>query len=241
MQSTGVYRIGERDEKQDDKPRRRRRRIIWLIILLLILLLGIWGFFFIRGKLKPDTVIKQSKAVVTKAVADAATKTYNEPDFSIALPVAWQPAARPAGTPYQSYTWQTSQNGSAGEQITVYEDSIPANFAVNRVLIIHAEGDQIALDGVASDSCDQYTISGATRIGEFGAPAKWQGVNFICDQSNTARDIIGTSSLDGANTLTMKSTNTTATHHFFFTLDNQNYGNPDYSVLYNAINSFRLQ
>jgi hypothetical protein len=235
MQSTGVYKVGE----QQEKPKRRHRKLFWLIIFLIILLLFIWGFIFIRNHLKPDTVLHQSQAKVTKVTLDQKTKTYNEPDFSIDIPVKWQPIARPPG-PYQSYTWQTSSGGSNGQQLVVYEDSIPGNIAVNRVLIISAEGDHIATNGVASDNCFQYTISGAARLGEFGAPAKWQGVNFICDVSNQARDVIGTSSTDGVNQVIMKSQSTGASHKFFFTYDNQNYANPNYTEFYSAVQSLRM-
>lgn len=235
MQSTGVYKVDE-----VEKPKRKHRKKVWLIIILIILALFIWAFIFIRDHLKQKTIVHQSKGIVTKVVDDDKTKTYTEPDFTIDLPTSWQETARPPG-PYQSYNWSTSSGGTDGEQLVVYEDSIPANIAVNRVLIVNAEGDHIATDGVASDNCFQYTISGAARLGEFGAPAKWQGVSFICDVSNQARDVIGTSSMDGVNQINMKSQSSATVHKFFFTLDNENYANPNYTTFYNAIQSFRMR
>jgi hypothetical protein len=235
MQSTGVYKVGEVERPK--KPHRKRKWFIALIIFICLLVLTI---IFILNHLKPKTVIHQSKGTVTKVAVDEKTKTYDEPDFTIDLPLAWQQVPRPAG-PYQSYTWQTSEKNTNGQKIVVYEDSIPANIAVNRVLIVHGEGDHIATEGVASDNCIQYTISGAAHLGEFGAPAKWQGINFICDVSNEARDVIGTSSSDGVNQVIAKSQSNPGTHKFFFYYDNQNYATPNYTAFYNAIQSLRMK
>jgi len=232
MQSTGVYRVGD----QPEPPKRHRKRK-WLIVTILIIAVLVGGLLWLKSQLKPHTVIRQSKAVSTKIDFNSQTKHYVEPDFSLDLPATWQPQPRPVG-PYQSYTWTTSSKGTNGQQLVIYEDKIPGNFAVNRVLIVHSEGDHVASDGTASDNCAKYTIGGPT-IGEFGSPAKWQGVSFICDQANQARDLIGTSSTDGLNTVILKKSDGTS-HQFLFTLTNQNYASPDYSVLYNMLTSFLM-
>ena len=227
---SGTYKLNTREKS------RRRRIIFWCIVLLLVLALLFASFIIIRDKLRPKVVIKQSTAISSKVVYADKTKHYDEPDFGIDLPTSWHPVPRPVG-PYQSYTWQSSDVGTDGQQIELYEDTIPTQFAVNRILIIDGEVDHVTLNGTASDNCSKFT-KGAATIQE-GAPAKWQGIDFICDQSNTERDVIGTSSTDGVNTVILLNQSTGIKHKFFFTYTDYSL-NPDYTIFYNALNSFLM-
>lgn len=236
MQSTGVYRINELD-KTANPSNRKRRKLKWFIILLILIALGIGIYIFLHS-LKPKTAIKNAKPVITNIESTDKLKEYNEPDFVVKIPESWQPVSR-LSPAYNSYTWQVSESGTAGQQLTIYEDSIPRNYALNRVVIVHAEGLSLASDSTASDNCIQYTISGAPQYGEFGNLAKWQGVEFICDSRNDLRDVIGTSSTDGVNIVRV--TGSTGTHSYLFTLDNQDNSSPDYNTLYTAIQTFQAK
>lgn len=225
------YRVDKREKGK------RRRNIIWLVVVLLLFGLGMQGWIWARHELRPKTSLKQAKAVTTTISYTAGNKRYQEPDFSISLPAGWQPVPRPPGT-YQSYTWGTS-TGTGGQQIVIFEDTIPEHFAVNRALIVKGEVDHLSLAGPASDNCANFTRGGSTIPSEPGALAKWQGVQFLCDQGNTERDVIGTSSTDGINTVILKNQRTGTTHRFFFTYNNQSLST-DYSVFYNALQSFSM-
>lgn len=230
-----LYRVGQSEEK---KPNKRRRRILWAIAALIILLLSFWAFIWIREKLKPKVTIKQSTAVTTKVSYDQKTKHYDEPDFGIDILATWHPLPRPAGS-YQTFSWQSSDVGSNGQIIQIFEDTIPVNYAVNRVLIVEGQTDQAQINGEVSDNCVKFTREvGATN--KIGVPAKWQGISFICDQANYQRDVIGTSSSEGTNFVTLKSPVDGLTHKFFFTFDNHGT-NPDYTIFYNAIQSLRMK
>lgn len=232
MQTTGVYKV---DEVEQPKRHRKLKRLIIVLIFLLI----VGGLFlYIRSQLKPHTVIKQAGAKTTKVSFDQSNKAYDEGDFTVNIPTTWKTVPRPPEG-FQTWTWQTSENGTNGEQLTIYEDTIPGTYAVNRELAIHAEGDHVSADGVASDNCSKYTL-GEPLVGQFGAPAKWQGVEFLCDQENQYRDVLGTSSPDGINTVIVKSPNSGLSHKFFFVMINQNYADPDYSTFYSAISSFHV-
>jgi hypothetical protein len=225
------YRLGKHEKS------RRRRVIFWLIIgLVLVTLIGL-GAFWIRQALRPQVVIKQAKAVTTTVSYNTQNKLYNEPDFSISLPSSWHVVPRPAG-PYQSYTWQSSDVGTNGQLIEILENTIPVNFAVNRVLIVEGEVDHLALEGQASDNCSTFTKN-APAPNETGAPAEWDGVSFLCDQRNQERDVIGTSSTDGVNTVILKDQQTGVNHKFFFIYTDFSV-DPDYTVFYNTLNSFRM-
>ena len=232
---TDLYRVGERELSRQKKRRRRR---LWAGALVILLLLIFGAFMVIRDKLKPKTTIKQSNAHVTKVSYDTKVKHYSEPDFGIDLPGTWRPLPRPAG-PYQSYTWQSSDRGSNGQIIEVFEDTIPLNFAVNRELEVDGNVDHMEVKGAASDNCSNYTQNTAHVAGQIGVQAKWQDINFLCDQSNTERDVIGTGSKDGINTVLLR-TSLNVPHKFFFTYTDYAI-NPDYSVFYNSLLSFHMQ
>ncbi len=215
---------------------RRRRKIIWSIIGCIVVLAIAIGFIWIRSFLQPNTVISQSKSITTQVSYNNPTKAYQEDNFSISLPATWQLLPRQPGQ-YQSYTWQSPDRVTDGQQIVVYEDAIPFNLAVNRVLIVQSENTQLSLDGTVSDNCATFTTNNPLPNSP-AAPAEWNGVNFYCDKANQERDVIGTSSTDGINTVILKNPTSGETHKFFFTYSDNSI-NPDYTVFYNVLESFR--
>lgn len=228
-----VYQAGQKP------PNKRRRRVKRTIIILIILALIVGLVIYILHHLKSNTTIKQAAAITTNVTGGDNKKLhYVEPDFSIDIAATWQPQPRPPHS-FESFTWQTSEKTTNGQTLTIYEDSIPVNFPVNRELIVQGEGDHINVDGDASDNCSAFTKSTAITNGEYGVAAKWQGISFICDQYNTARDVIGTGSTDGVNTV-ITQTSKGISHKFFFDYENQNYANPNYQDFYDALHSFKM-
>ncbi len=220
-------------------PSKRKSRIIALILFIIFILLLVAGFFFVRNLLKPQATVTKSKAVIKKVNFDTKVKTYDEGDFTIEMPVAWSPVPRPPG-PYKSFTWQTSNKGTDGEDITVFEDVIPVNYAVNRMQVVAAAGDRLTLIDSVSDNCSKYTKNTTPINNQVGVPAKWQGVDFLCDQSNLQRDVIGTGSTDGINTVILQSPTTGVQHKFFFAYTDHNIS-PDYTVFSQALQSFKMK
>ena len=215
---------------------RQRRSRFWLGFTMVFLALAVIGLVFFLRSLHQTSVITASKAVTTKVSYQGKTKHYNEGDFTIDIPAEWTAAPRPPYT-YQSFTWRNTDKANAIE-IEIYEDTIPANFAVNRALIVHGETTHLELTGQASDNCVKYTKDLTSNQAELGVPAKWQNVDFFCNRNTSTRDIIGTSSSDGINTVLLRSSGG-APHKFFFTYtDNQI--NPDYTVFYNALATFSM-
>ncbi len=223
----------------DKRPKtKRRRRILWLIIILLILWILFFGWLWLRNSLKPKVTIKQANPITTKVTYNSKIKHYDEPDFGIDMPASWSAVPRPPHT-YQSFTWQSSDRVTDGQQIEIYEDTIPINFAVNRALVVVGEVDRVSVDGAVSDNCSRYTKPTNGGPNRVGVPAKWQGIDFLCDQSNQQRDVVGTSSNDGVNTVILHSQNSSATHKFFFTYTDY-ASNPDYTLFYDALASLRM-
>lgn len=227
--------------KANKRPKTRKyRRIRRLIIFLVLVALIFAGYLIIKDMLKPQTVIKQSKSTERKITYnEAKVKRYELPDFTIDIPASWTQVARPTG-PYQVYGWQTSEAGTNGQLIEVYEDTIPPNYGYNRALIVSGQDDHLNVEGTASDNCEKYTKKQASTPGQISSIAKWQGVDFLCDLGNTSRDVIGTSSTDGVNIVILKNTSTGAAHKFLFSYTNHGL-NSDYNVFYQALRSFKTQ
>jgi hypothetical protein len=227
---SGQYKLHKRERS------RRRRILFWLLVLLCLAGIIFGSILFVRSKLHPKVIITQAKAVSSTVVFASKTTHYTEPDFSIDLPNTFQEIPRPVG-PYQSYTWETSDSGTDGQQVEIFEDTIPTQYAVNRMLVVEGEVDHVSMIGTASDNCSTFTKGTQSAAG--GSPAKWQGVDFYCDQGNTERDTIGTSSAEGINTVTLLNQSTGLKHKFFFTYTDHQI-NPDYTIFYNALTSFKM-
>jgi hypothetical protein len=235
MATTELYRIGEREAQP-----KRHRKLRWLITIIIILLLLFWGFTVARNHLKPKTVIKQAKATITQVTDPSAkTKQYDEPDFTVDLPASWSMLPRPPNT-FQSFSWSNDSTDGNEEEFEIFEDTIPANFAVNQVQIVSGETDHLELEGALSDNCVNFTRDEAVTNGEYGVLAKWQGVDFICDRSNQERDLIGTSSSDGLNIVKLTDTSTATVHQFLFTFTNNSI-TPDPTTFNTILTSLKMK
>ncbi|MDL2363316.1 MAG: hypothetical protein QFB86_02970 [Patescibacteria group bacterium] len=217
----------------------RRKRLVLFIILLLLIGAGFYAYGVIKEALKPQTTISQSKAVQSVIRYDNKMKHYDEPDFGIDLPANWQPVAREAGA-YQTYTWQVSDRGTEGQQIMIFEDTIPPNATVNRALVVAGEGDHLTLNGEVSDDCTTFTKNIATTNNRVSVPAKWMGIDFLCDGFTQDRNVTGTSSSDGLNTVILRNPGTGQSHKFFFMYTTHSK-NPDYTTFYAALRSLKMQ
>lgn len=229
-----MYQLGQPQIVKKRHPKR------WVAIIVCLIGVAAGGWWFAHTHLKTNTSITQSAPVTTRVTStNGSTQHYDKGDFGVDLPSSWQPIGRPPG-PYHTFAWEstgTAQNETGNQVITVYEDTIPANYAVNRAVIVQAETDHIIPQGTASDNCATFTQNIAPKANQISVPAKWQGVDFLCDQGTTQRDNLGTSSTDGINTVVLKSLGSGRTHKYFFTYTDYQI-NPDYSVFYNFLNSF---
>ena len=101
-----------------------------------------------------------------------------------------------------------------------------------------ASGSGIDHDMV-SENCVNFTDAkykdGRTGI----APAKWQNIDFLCDMANIQRPVVGAISSDGINYIKLTGP-TTGEHKLFIVF--ADYGvNPNYSVLYDILDSFKMK
>jgi len=224
-----MYRIGERRQSHT-------KLIIWStgFVMLIGIIVGA-AFLF----LKPDTqIITPPHPTVDHIMATQQQTTIMQTSlFSIALPTDWKTRTTDE-TPRPTYSWAGTSGANDARWINVYIDkAIPATLAVNRVLPIASAGADLTLPTNVSDNCTTFT--GAAPAGQPSVAAKWQGISFLCDTANYQRDVVGTSSLEGVNTVTVHGTQA-GSHNFFFTYTD-NSASPDYTIITNALKSFKLK
>jgi len=223
-----MYRFGERIHHH-------RKLYVWLISFVCLLAIGIFAG---SKSLQDDTYITKAPAPVVSTLNYDDTKTirFNEPHFTIALPSDWKLASS-ATTPDVTYRFQSTLAHEEARWLDIYVDGVPASFGVNRVLAVKANGSQLLLDGDVSDNCASFTgpVTGQPAT---ATPAKWQGVDFLCDLGNYIRDVVGTSSPEGPNTVTL--TGTSGPHHFFFAYTDNN-ASANYTIFTAALKTFQAK
>ncbi|HEX7368188.1 MAG TPA: hypothetical protein VF261_00845 [Candidatus Saccharimonadales bacterium] len=219
------------------RERPHHHRKLWLTLLGFVIIACLVVLAAIR-LLRSDTDLGQAPPPVTKTITANTPKlvAVNEPLFSISLPADWRPRVN-NDIPKPTYSWHGTTKEDNTRWLNVYVDDIPANLAVNRVLPIQGSGDKIIVASAVSDNC--VTFTGAPAGNQNSFPAKWQGINFLCDTGNYTRDVVGTSSPDGVNTVVLSSADE-GTHQFFFTYTD-NSSSPDYSIFTDALETFHLK
>lgn len=224
-----MYRYGER----------RRKFHTVLVVLVVLLLLATGGGYLWLRSLKPNTYISPAPAPKVTMVQAATTPmiTISEPLFTLQLPSGWKAATDDYIHP--TYLWSGSGKVDSARALALYVDTIPTQLAVNRVLPVRSVGDGLLPLGDVSDNCSTFTRPPQTDSYNGTATGKWQGMTFLCDLANYERDVVGISSTDGVNTVTLTG-KTTGAHKIFMTYTD-NTGAPDYTIFTTALNSFHLK
>jgi hypothetical protein len=164
----------------------------------------------------------------------------SEPTFTMQLPGDWKQTDSQDTSTVHSISWQATAKDADNRYLTIYIDTIPTTYAVNKELPVAAHGSQLTY-GALSDNCSDFTPGGTTNaaIAETLKPVAsvWQGVSFICNLPQFIDNQIGTGSSSGVNSVTLTGPKT-GTHSYFFLYIDRNV-NPDYTIIENALQSFR--
>lgn len=227
-----MYRLGE-------TRRSHRKKYIWLLAIISVL--GGAGYLAVSF-LQPNTEIQNTATMTTRTVSyDAvAPITLDEPLFTMKLPNDWKRVANTNTYPQPSYTWQGMSKANSARTLQLFIDKMPTltGFAVNRELYVQANGDNLTVLSDVSDNCIKFTGS-ANIQGHGNVPAKWQGIDFLCDTGNYERNVVGTASPDGLNSVSI--TGQTKGIHKFFFVYTDNSAAPDYSIFTAALRSFAVK
>jgi hypothetical protein len=216
------------------RPRRGKRALLTLLGIVVVVITA----FAVRHLLSSDTSLGETPPAATSKVSLPIQhkRHISERFFSLDLPTDWRSTASP-NQPYAIYSWHNTAGNKGVRRLDVYLDGAP-RLAVNRVLPVQANGTRLVLLGQVSDNCMTFT-EGAKRTAAASMPAKWRGVNFLCDTANPLRDVVGTSSPNGIDTVKVSSPGT-GTHDFFFVYTD-NSATPDYDVFTGIVTSFQAK
>jgi hypothetical protein len=224
----------------DNRRKNHRKRNVVLSVVVCFLLFIVIGTSFVGKKfLHANTVLRQSTTVIsTVAPQRSSNQTFNMSDFTFKLPISWQQVAGET-TPYHIYRFEGGVGSPDEKQLEIYQDTIPQTFPVNKVLAVTSVGNQLGAIGEVSDNCANFTKSTSAIATSSGTPAKWLNTSFLCDLNNTERDVVGTSSTTGINTVTLSGPQS-GNHTFFFCFTDNSIA-PDYTDFYTALSSFRVK
>lgn len=188
--------------------------------------------------LHTTATVNQSPSVTsTVVVPRPATQQINESFFSFTAPADWKLLSHDT-KPYNMYTWVKTDPKISGRSLNLYVDSTPTTLGVNRAQQVQTDGTHMTAIGLVSDNCSTYTKATADPP-SVSTPAIWNGLPFLCDLGNPARDVVGTVSSDGLNKVVLSGPNT-GKHTFFFTYNEQNIQG-DYEIFTKILESFKLK
>ncbi len=226
-----MYRLG----RQTHKHRRGRRRIVAILILLIVAGL-IWWLMHLR--ILPEQDIKNSTPVSKSyKTSDSAKVIIDKPLFRVELPTGWREVAVDKLSPTAPKFSFRSPSAQA-QLLDFYIDNPPVRMAVNKAIIVAAQGTGLSNDAV-SDNCTTFTDASLKDPATGNAPARWQTVNFICDMGNFPRAVVGTMSTEGVNQVTVNGP-TAGSHKLFITYTDNNIS-PNYSTLYEILRSLHFK
>lgn len=219
--------------------RAHHRQKLYATLILLFAGLSIAGIWGATRYFQPDTTLSSSEAIVRHVdVAIPATKTVTTPTFTMDIPKSWY-AVPSSLTPTAPYAWRGTGTQEAARSIEVYVDTLPASMAINKLLPVHGNGDQLVVGDNISDNCTSFTDNSQVDKKTGTALAKWSGVNFYCDAANYERNVIGTGSPEAINSVAVKG-KLTGSHRFFFVYTD-NSAEPDDTLPTTILSSFRVR
>lgn len=219
------------------KSRRRRKGKVLLEICLVLACL-VAAVFIAKFFLSADTSLGGTPPLTTTTVSlpQQNKKHVDEKLFSMDLPADWQSTTPPAQA-YSIHSWQNTTGNKGVRRLDLYVDGAP-QLAINRVLPIQANGAKLIPLGETSDNCVTFT-QGAKSTNAAALPAKWRGVNFLCDTANAERNVSGTSSPKHIDEVTLSGP-TSGAHRFFFVYTD-NSATPDFDIFRDMIVSFQVK
>lgn len=228
---TRKYRVGR-------NPKNRGRKVFVVMACSMVIIGGLGGFLVwdTQRNSRQEEVMGASRTVTQAGDKDATEPVnVNEPFFSFSLPPDWKLKERIKSPNEQSITWQATKKGEDNRWFKIYFDTIPADLPVNRLLPVDIVDNTLSYRQV-SDNCANFTTVPNPQ-NKTPLPSKWQGVDFICDVPNFVQNKVGVNAPGALNAATITGP-TKGKHKYFFVYTDHNI-QPDYTILYTIVRSFR--
>jgi hypothetical protein len=223
------------------RPARRRRTRFLITLAITIVIVGVIAavvWLDIRDN-DAAPVEGASHEVAQLLDEDNNVVKVDEPTFTMELPVDWKQTEHVSNSQENSVTWQATKAHEDNRYMTIYVDVIPKAKAVTRMLPLSAQGNGLVV-GEASNNCSTFTKHGdGTGRQDQDEPAKWQGLNFICDLGRSIDNEIGTGSTEGVNTISIAGP-AKGKHSYFFVYTDHNI-QPNTNIFYDALKSFKAK
>lgn len=239
-----VKRLNTRYERAHGTRKRHRKRHFGVVFIMSILVFaGVAGYIIMDLKRsKSGSVEGRTNTVMQAADSMPDVLAINEPTFSMELPSDWKEVARQNDKFEHSISYQATKKDAENRYLKVYVDTIPVKKSINRLLPVVAQNNMLTI-GDVSDNCATFTHGGTKDTGKAQAledkPAKWSGVDFICDLARITDNEIGASSTDGLNFVNIKGQQS-GIHKYYFLYTDRNI-QPDSTIFKNALLSFKAK
>jgi hypothetical protein len=215
---------------------RLRPLAITISVLLVGLLLGYW----LITRNSNTQLNNNDKPLISTVKAASQNTDINEADFSLSLPGKWVLTQKNWDARYRAWQWQLQDAKlAAGRWVRLYEDTIPADYAYNYLLPLEANGDSLIIGQISGNCADFTTTAQTHNNGTIAAVAKWQQISFYCDYGNQVFQVVGTSSKEGINSVSLTGSSG-HTHKFFFLYQDNNV-TPDLNTLAGILATFRVK
>jgi hypothetical protein len=222
----------------------KRPLLTTMAVLILVLAGGLYYIVMAAGK---DSVSGSNQARVTVIKDKAANNTSVSEDlFSMMLPGPWKLSAQDWDARYHAYQWDSQDTKLAGRWFRVYVDTIPKDQAVNYLLPVKLEGNNMAF-GRLSDNCVNFTQGAVPQekrpvfipLNQANLPSRWELVDFLCDNANVNQQVVAAAAGDALNTVTLHGPNK-GTHKYFFMYRDNNIS-PDYGTMEKILATFTVK
>jgi hypothetical protein len=222
-------------------PSRHIGRRLLLVFVVSLVVIAVVGGLFVWSTRRPRTTASGNASLVAQPASNTAFQMIHEPDYSFQLPSDWKETGSQDTTLVHSVSWQATLKGADNRYLTIYTDPVPTTLPLNRELPVTAHGASLSY-GEISTNCEGFTADGTRDAAQADqlrpAPSVWLGVHFICNLPQFIDNQVGTGTVgSGVNSVTLTGP-TSGTHNYFFLYIDRNI-EPDYTILYGIIQSFR--
>jgi hypothetical protein len=211
--------------------------IVTIVVTLLLVAGAAYAYIFFINDTKTQTKNNPGKAITSTVEANVqGTAHFTEAIFTFDLPADWKKTGELTTGPYHKFSYRATLKNADNRQLDIYADGIPLDMEVNKEVSVQPNGAKLT-HGEVSNNCAEFTTQ--TTPKRLKMPAKWDGVDFLCDMDGVTRNIVGTSAPGSINKVELTNAGFTK-HSFFFVYEDNNY-NPDYGILYNMLDSFTVK
>lgn len=221
-------------DKREHKHRKFWKRTAWFVAIVLF---GVTAYLLLNLRISPQQQLRNAAPISKPYDATTAQKVpIDKPELHLELPQGWKEVKLTPTDQAPRYVFASPS--SQAQRIEIYIDNPPARLAINRAISVSSEAGSVVHESV-SDNCTTYTDASPSNVDGGSAHAKWQGIDFYCDVANYARAVVGTVSKDGINFFNVTGAKT-GTHKVFITYTDNSIS-PDYSTLYEILNSMQFK